>query len=167
LRNAGFTLIEMMITVAIIGILAALAGPMYNRYQAKTRQSEAKINLAHVYSSEKSFYSEYSSYISSFDALQFIPEGFRRYYTVGWNADMSATVSGYSGTYGTSRYDSQNTSSTFGCPPATATPLLPPPLGMDAQAFLAGAAGEVLIGSGCDVWTIDDTKNLLNTQQGL
>ena len=116
-NTAGFTLIEMMITVAIIGLLSALAVPAYNRYQAKARQTEAKMNLAHVYSSEKAFYAEYSSYISSFEALQFIPEGMKRYYSVGWNADMAATITGYPGTYGTPRYDSINTASTFGCPP--------------------------------------------------
>jgi type IV pilus assembly protein PilA len=160
----GFTLIELMIVVAVVGLLVALAGPAYSRYQAKTRQSEAKINLAHVYSSEKSFYSEYSSYISSFDALQFMPEGFRRYYTIGWNADMTTTISGYAGTYGTPRYDSQNTASTFGCSPATAAPLLPAPVLSNSQTFLAGAAGEVLVGYGCDVWTIDETKNLINSK---
>ena len=161
----GFTLIELMIVVGVIGLLASLAGPAYSRYQAKTRQSEAKVNLAHVYSSEKSFYAEYSSYISSFDALQFIPEGFRRYYTVSWNAVMSTTINGYSGTYGTPQYDSQNTPSTFGCPPAVAIPLLPPPVVANSQTFVVGAAGEVLIGRGCDVWTIDETKNLTNTLQ--
>jgi type IV pilus assembly protein PilA len=163
----GFTLIEMMITVAIVGLLAALAIPMYNRYQAKTRQSEAKINLAHVYASEKSFYAEYSAYISAFEALHFTPEGNKRYYTVGWSADMSAKVTGYGGSYGVPRYDSFNTASAFGCPPSEALPLLPAPVVADAQAFLVGAAGEVRVGMGCDVWSIDDQKNLLNSRPGI
>jgi type IV pilus assembly protein PilA len=159
----GFTLIEMMITVAIVAILAAIAIPMYDRYQAKTRQSEAKMDLSSVYASEMAFYSEYSAYISAFDALHFRPEGSRRYYTVGWSADMSGTVTGYSGSYGNSVYDSQNTASTFVCPPSMAKPLLPAPVNSDSQTFTVGAAGEVRIGQGCDVWTIDETKNLLNT----
>ena len=61
----GFTLIELMIVVGIIGILVAIAAPNFSRYQSKARQSEAKIALAAVYGAEKSFYSEYSSYVGS------------------------------------------------------------------------------------------------------
>ena len=43
---------ELMITVAIIGILAAVAIPNYAKYQAKARQSEIKIALASVYTGE-------------------------------------------------------------------------------------------------------------------
>lgn len=44
-RNQGFTLIELMIVVAIIGILAAIALPAYQDYTAKARASNAVASL--------------------------------------------------------------------------------------------------------------------------
>ncbi|HLF86729.1 MAG TPA: prepilin-type N-terminal cleavage/methylation domain-containing protein, partial [Nitrospiria bacterium] len=46
--STGFTLIELMITVAIIGILAVLASASFITFQAKSKQSEAKTNLGAI-----------------------------------------------------------------------------------------------------------------------
>jgi type IV pilus assembly protein PilA len=59
----GFTLIELMIVVAIIGILAAIAIPNFLQYQMKSRQSEAKTNLQAIRTSEISFQAEKGCYI--------------------------------------------------------------------------------------------------------
>ena len=55
-RNShGFTLIELMIVVAIIGILAAIAIPNFIRFQARARQSEANSNLKTLFTGLRTF----------------------------------------------------------------------------------------------------------------
>ena len=61
----GFTLIELMIVVAIIGILAAIAIPNFLTYQLKSRQSEAKTNLQAIKTSEVAFQAERGCYIGA------------------------------------------------------------------------------------------------------
>ena len=59
---AGFTLIELMITVAIVGILAAIAYPSYAAYLAKGRRADARVQLASAQQWTERFYSENFSY---------------------------------------------------------------------------------------------------------
>jgi prepilin-type N-terminal cleavage/methylation domain-containing protein len=54
-NQKGFTLVELMIVVAIMGILAAIAIPTYRAYLANARQSEVKVNLAAIYNGEIAF----------------------------------------------------------------------------------------------------------------
>ncbi|RYZ36388.1 MAG: prepilin-type N-terminal cleavage/methylation domain-containing protein [Myxococcaceae bacterium] len=55
-KKGGFTLIELMIVVAIIGILAAIAIPNFIRFQAKSKQSEAKTNLKAIFTAQKAYF---------------------------------------------------------------------------------------------------------------
>jgi type IV pilus assembly protein PilA len=61
-RQAGFTLIELMVVVAIVGILVVIAIPNFLRYQMKTRQAEAKVNLAGIFVAELAYYGENSRF---------------------------------------------------------------------------------------------------------
>ncbi len=64
-RKGGFTLIELMIVVAIIGILAAIAIPNFLRFQLKAKSSEGKTNIAAIRTAEESYYSEFGTYVSA------------------------------------------------------------------------------------------------------
>ena len=62
--NKGFTLIELMIVVAIIGILAAIAIPNFLRFQLKSKSSEGKVNIAAIRTAEESYLAEFGTYVA-------------------------------------------------------------------------------------------------------
>ncbi len=107
----GFTLIELMIVVAIIGILAAIAIPNFVNYQRKAKTAEAKTNLGAVKTSLESYRAENDFYLSlttapvniagtgkqawvtnaNFTAVGFAPAG-NVYYSYGANAKAQAAA---------------------------------------------------------------------------
>jgi type IV pilus assembly protein PilA len=139
----GFTLIELMIVVAIIGILAAIAIPNFMRFQAKSKQSEAKTNLGGIFTAEEAYFAEYNRY-ADLNLISWAPIGTAQYrYTLGNDAnalgksfDISAAV-----------WDGK----TAGMAP-----------GVDDEGFSAGAAGNVDSDATLDTWTITKERILVN-----
>ena len=65
-RARGFTLIEMMITVVIIAILAAIALPAYNDYVTRSRRADGRAALSELASAQESFRSKCPGYADVF-----------------------------------------------------------------------------------------------------
>ncbi len=82
-RTTGFTLIELMVTVAIIGVLAAIAYPSYQNQVTKARRSEAQQLLLGAASKEEQYILEMRAYTDSFVAMNYKADG--------WDCTSTAT----------------------------------------------------------------------------
>ena len=81
LNQKGFSLIELMTAVAIIGILSAIAIPNYQKYVRKSRQTEAKLLLSAIYTSNIAFNAEWGYSTSHFIQMGFAAQGDLNYNT--------------------------------------------------------------------------------------
>jgi len=70
-RSGGFTLVELMIVVAIVGVLSSIAIPSLQDYARRARRSEAFLNLAGIYKAQKVYFTEQGMYGADFDEIGF------------------------------------------------------------------------------------------------
>jgi type IV pilus assembly protein PilA len=168
----GFTLIELMITVAIIGIVAAIAVPNFAKFVARSKQSEAKANLKALFVAEKGFALEKDRYSSLVGEIGFRPERNNRYaYYLASDGTLedrsgatdpsAAAANGISvDTYKYSDAEADPATWPTGCgqtPLVTSSP---------APSFIAGAAGDIDDDDTVDHWTISDQSRTLTGSGG-
>lgn len=96
-KTSGFTLIELMIVVAVLGVIMAIALPAYNDYMLSTRRADARSALQEAASRQERIYIESNSYTADLSKLVTnadnvsSPEGF---YDISVTLSCDRTVSG-------------------------------------------------------------------------
>jgi len=86
LKKPGFTLVELMVVVAIIALLALVAVPKYWRFHAKAKRAEVYLNLSALHTAEKLYWAEhgkYSDVIIGDGGIDWRPDG-QTNYTYGF-----------------------------------------------------------------------------------
>lgn len=183
-NNKGFSLVELMVVVAIIGVLSAIGIPQISKYMARARQSEAKSNLASIYTANKAFFAEYSIYDNRFSVIGYRPEG-RLRYNVGWSAAgtrCNLGQAGYSAAVAAADNNRFNAVADCGVganPGGRGCTVLASgnqPINAGdsalncnvagASTFMAGAIGRIGTGAAMDRWRINERKDLRNTADG-
>lgn len=161
-KQQGFTLIELMVVVVIVGILAAFAIPNFLRYRAQAMQAEARSNLAGIFVAETSFFSERKEYGNFTDVGFAVAEGGTNRYTyrtgLGLGAGLGSNGGNLCGAAGSC--DTIQTKS-----PAVGTITFTGAVGIamtSSAGFTATAAADLDSDMTHDGWYVNDAKQGLN-----
>ena len=174
-KKKGFTLIELMIVVAIIGILAAIAIPNFLRFQARSKQSEARQNLGAIYTAYAAYFSDNNAYpadvvirdvngvaYNCFAIADWEPKGQVRYnydcmgHSGTWNSTDQALDAKYRPTATSAQLDSCAETASGGCSNTTAEN------GVNGSSFTVAACGNIDSDAANDCWSESDSKAIIN-----
>ena len=149
-KYAGFTLIELMIVVAIVCFLSIIAVPNFFAFLAKAKRSEAYMNLGSIYTAQKAYWAEHGTYsakLNGKDSICWKPQG---YTSGGKNEKFYYTYGFGQGGEGSSYFTGKKeTSHTY--------------LNMtkaDKDSFIAGAVCDIDGDGKPDIITIDHNGNI-------
>ena len=171
-NDLGFTLVELMVVVAIIGVLSMVAIPNFKKYQAKAKTSEAKVQLSAIYMAEISFMADADTYASCLLDMGFTAPS-NNYYFIGFkdistvadtNGVTCAQGAGYEFAAAKGAGGLKADSDTF-LPTAKAS--FP---GIMGSEFYAGAGGIISAANNtaalADQWSVDHDKTISHERPG-
>ncbi len=155
----GFTLIELMIVVAIIAFLAVLAVPHLFHYKAKAYQAEVAMNLASLHTAQQAYFAQngkYTAVLSGENGIGWQPAGYK----------AGSSEQAFTYTYGFNTPGAQEGVHYF-------TGKLKAPkdslsgTAISDQTFTAGAAADIAGKGKADVWQINELRDLQHSKNGL
>lgn len=181
-QKQAFSLLELMVVIAVIGILVGVGAPAASSFLAKMKQSEAKTELSRIYTAESAYYTEYRTYTDSLFYISYFPDGATSLFGC-WMTNNSTYGIGFASLF------------YFGPPPPgipadpcgfraiyfSRSPYLWPqnipspgapgyPTGSTPRAtannFQACARGTISGSGTVDYWAIDENRNLTNIVRG-
>lgn len=93
--NQGFSLIELMVVVAIIGILSVVGVPKYQMFKAKAIVAEAKSSLTDIYTVQQAYFMDKDTYATTVTAAGFTPATTAKYIYETTGGDAFTTTATY------------------------------------------------------------------------
>ena len=157
MNKKGFSLVELMVVVAIIAFLAMVAVPSFTKFLSKAKRAEAYMNLGSIYTGQKAYWAEngrYTSVLSGRDGIGWQPEG----YTGGGLKEKFYYTYGFAeGSEGQNYFTGKLNAPSSALRSAKA----------DQNGFVASAAADIDGDGGYDVLTVDQSNNLKLEQDDL
>jgi prepilin-type N-terminal cleavage/methylation domain-containing protein len=156
MKREAFSLIELMIVVAIIAFLAMVSVPTFTRFLAKAKRAEAYMNLNSIYAAQKAHWAErgsYSDVLNGEGGVGWKPEGYKG---GGANENFYYTY-GFGGSEGRNYFTGKLGTASSHLAQATA----------GKNGFVAVAAGDILGKGKPDILTIDENSKIMIVQDAL
>lgn len=156
MKGKGFSLIELMVVVAIIGFLAMIGVPSFTKFLAKAKRAEAYMNLSSIYAAQKAYWAEhgkYSSILSGEGGIGWKPEGYKG----GGPQERFYYTYGFAGSEGTNYFTGKLNASSSHLSEAKA----------GENSFVAVAAGDIDGDGKPDILVVDEYNNIRVIQDDL